>query len=205
MPAFEKRRYKRLSARWVTRIDAFPDSAGPVRNVSLGGVFVETPAPFLVGQLVEFEIQVPDYAERVRARGVVRWVEAGQEGRPPGMGVEFVGIDSGREAIRGYVQSAAAREQVDFLTRTPLHTMLLRFHCRKVGESFPIDVLGEVLGCPREAVLECLKDFALYRLVRFAGDRVSLVPAADALVGRAIQGWYEAIEHGSTPIGIRKK
>ncbi len=200
MAGSERRRYRRLSARWVTRIDALPGRADPVRNVSLGGVFVETPSPFEIGREVEFEIQVPGYADRVRVRGVVRWLEEGK-----GMGIEFLELGPGGDAITGFVRSATAREHVASLTRTALHAMLLRFYCRKVGESFPVEVLAEVLGCRREALLECLKDFSLYKLVRFARGKVALVPAEDAAVARAIQGWYEVLQHGSTPIGIRKK
>jgi hypothetical protein len=38
--------------------------------------------------------------------------------------------------------------------------------------------------------MECLKDFSLYRLVRFEGDTVGLLAAEDQELTRAIQTWF---------------
>jgi Tfp pilus assembly protein PilZ len=199
MGSAEKRRFKRLNTRWITRIATHVSYPHQVRNVSLGGVFLETSAEFQNGQEIELEMRIPDYAEAVRVRGVVRWVEEGH-----GVGVEFLELGRvGREVIHGIVRAGASKEYLAYLTRTKLHSMLLRFYCRKVGETFPQEVLAQFLGCTAEELVSILKDFALYRMVRFSGNKVTLAAVEDAEVARGIRAWYESLDHGSTPRAVR--
>ena len=62
-----------------------------IRDISLGGVFIETRVPFEVGRLVEFQFSVPGVSTLVSARGMVRWTNDGSErDSPVGMGIEFL-------------------------------------------------------------------------------------------------------------------
>lgn len=59
------------------------------RNLSEGGVFVQTPLPPKSGAELKFEIVL--HAEPVMLRGVVVWIRRnGELGRPPGMGIRLV-------------------------------------------------------------------------------------------------------------------
>ena len=118
------------------------------------------------------------------------------------MGIEFLEVLEGREeALRMFVRALSEQESMGVLTRSPTHENLLRLYCRKPGENFPIDVLARFLGCRHAELLECLKDFSLYSLVRFVKDTVTFVKAPDDEVAAAIQVWYDTIQHGLTPGG----
>lgn len=209
MTTDEQRKFKRLNTNWITRIRAtrLTDSVKlrieQVKNVSLGGIFVEMQMPFPLETVVEFGFEIPNYAEEIRGRGIVRWSNNGSvKGQPPGMGIEFVEVLTGnKDVIKEYVHGEAAKEFITVLTRSRLHQNLLRFYCRKLGESFPVDVLAQFLGARNADLLECLKDFSLYKIVRFAKDTVTFVAAENAEVAHGIRVWYDALDHGTTPRG----
>jgi Tfp pilus assembly protein PilZ len=69
----------------------------PVKDVSLGGVFVESAHLFEIGDPVVLSFPV-DGGKRLVVNGRVRWVTPfGRLDDPtPGMGIEFVGLDTPR-------------------------------------------------------------------------------------------------------------
>jgi uncharacterized protein (TIGR02266 family) len=80
------------------------------RDLSLGGIFLETQEPFPIGTEVQLEFPLPEVAERLSVKGkVVRIVERAEDapGPYPGMGVEFMGMT---EEARGML--------ADFVTRS---------------------------------------------------------------------------------------
>ena len=68
------------------------------RNLSLGGVFVETARALPVDTAVLLRISFDDSTESLDASGRVRWCET-QNGKVVGVGVRFDGLE-GREAMR---------------------------------------------------------------------------------------------------------
>lgn len=60
------------------------------RNVSVGGMFIETDRPAPFGAEITLEIALPDMPEFARLAGTVRWTNA------DGMGVQF-GVMGARE------------------------------------------------------------------------------------------------------------
>ena len=56
------------------------------RNVSTGGMFIETELALKVGQRFTLKFQVPAQKDPIAAEAEVRWVEAG------GAGVRFIGL-----------------------------------------------------------------------------------------------------------------
>lgn len=209
MAADEKRKYKRIKADWITSIhqsrltDSTLERLKRIRNVSIGGVFIETSALYEMGTVVDFEFVVPGRSDAVHAQGVVRWLnKAGERGLPEGIGIEFLKVATPhKEALTQYIRAEAIKEELQSLIKSRLHQSLLRFYCRKIGETFPIDVLAKYLGCRHPDLLECLKDFSACKIVRFARDSVTFVSADSADVANGIQAWYQALSHGSTPAG----
>jgi uncharacterized protein (TIGR02266 family) len=209
MEGSEKRKFKRLDAQWVTKIrkvtltDSIRERLERIRNVSLGGVFVDTPMPFEVGAIVALEFGIPGVAERVQSRGIVRWSNDGRaKGQPIGMGVEFLEVTArAKDALDEFFRFESCKECTRILTKTPLHQSLLRFYCRKLGGTFSLADLAEYMGCDRAELLASLKDFAGFGLVRTSGENVQFAQAKNPDVTRAVQGWYEGLEHGRTPLG----
>jgi uncharacterized protein (TIGR02266 family) len=64
---------------------------GQTRNISLGGVFVDTEHPLPFGARIKMRFKVPTQPEPIEADGQVRWLEM-EEGRLRGMGVRFEGL-----------------------------------------------------------------------------------------------------------------
>jgi uncharacterized protein (TIGR02266 family) len=61
------------------------------RNISLGGVFIETDQTFPFGARLGLKFRVPTQAESIEVEGQVRWLEM-EEGRLRGIGVRFEGL-----------------------------------------------------------------------------------------------------------------
>jgi uncharacterized protein (TIGR02266 family) len=65
--------------------------SGHTRNISLGGVFIETDRTLPFGARVGLSFRVPTQAEPIEVGGQVRWLEM-DEGRLRGIGVRFEGL-----------------------------------------------------------------------------------------------------------------
>jgi uncharacterized protein (TIGR02266 family) len=65
---------------------------GHSRNISLGGMFVETAEPLAVQTTIQVRFRVPTQPEPIDVTGEVRWVERGGSGQPAGMGIRFHGL-----------------------------------------------------------------------------------------------------------------
>src|SRR5262249_16189774 len=71
-------------------------------DVSRGGIFIKTPAPFPPGTLLKFEIRIQDEQAVLAGVGRVVWKRESNEatdGLPGGMGVKFIKIDDKSKAI----------------------------------------------------------------------------------------------------------
>ncbi len=64
--------------------------AGVARDISVGGMFVETETPAAFGSSVVVRVRLPGHKEEMVLPGIVRW------GRTDGMGVQF-GLVGARE------------------------------------------------------------------------------------------------------------
>ncbi len=65
--------------------------AAHTRNISLGGVFIETEQTLPFGARVALRFKVPTQTEVIEVEGQVRWLEM-DEGRLRGLGVRFEGL-----------------------------------------------------------------------------------------------------------------
>lgn len=197
----ENRKFKRLNTNWGVKIRAVKYTETNVRrmqerikNISIGGVFIETVVPLDIGTHVEFSFQIPGRPGEVHAKGIVKWANDGHlQAMPVGMGIEFLEVaTSSKEAIHDYVQTEATKEAMTPLLRTDAHQSLLKIYCRKIGESFPVDVLAQFLGCKPAQLLEAVRDYAAVRLVTFANNTVTFVACEDSELAKSIDAWYQA-------------
>ncbi len=65
--------------------------SGHTRNISLGGVFIETEQTLPFGSKVMLRFKIPTQTEAIEVEGQVRWLEM-DEGRLRGLGVRFEGL-----------------------------------------------------------------------------------------------------------------
>jgi hypothetical protein len=72
-------------------------------DLSIGGMFIKSPAPAPAGTLLKLECDVDEGAARIRGVARVVWLrEQSIDGHPAGMGVKFVKLEpGGRDVIAG--------------------------------------------------------------------------------------------------------
>jgi len=72
------------------------------RDLSVGGIFLETDQAYPVGTKLELEMSLPEVVDRVRVFGKVVRVVAPEErlkGNIPGMGIQFIEMDTETQAM----------------------------------------------------------------------------------------------------------
>jgi len=89
--------------------------SGTCRDLSLGGVFVESAAHVHLGDVVRMLLQLPGQEEAVRCVGRVAWINApdrpSKADFPPGFGVQFTETSArGRKAMGLYLERLRRRE-----------------------------------------------------------------------------------------------
>jgi uncharacterized protein (TIGR02266 family) len=65
---------------------------GRTRNLSLGGMYLETSEVLPVQSTIDIHFRVPTQPELIEVTGEVRWVEPGSSERRPGLGIRFHGL-----------------------------------------------------------------------------------------------------------------
>lgn len=65
---------------------------GHSRNISLGGMFVETTQLLPVQTTIQVRFRVPTQPEPIDVTGEVRWVEPGSATQVAGIGIRFHGL-----------------------------------------------------------------------------------------------------------------
>ncbi len=113
--SMEPRSNRRAAERYAVDFDVTLQSqsnfyTGSAENLSVGGVFVVTDLVRPIGDLVDLVIHLPNRPEAVHAVGQVRWARKPQqeEGKPPGLGVQFFGLNErGANTIRDFLSSRA--------------------------------------------------------------------------------------------------
>ena len=104
----EKRKYKRLPAKLVTSLrKCIAEKENSVEdvttgNICQGGVFLETNSALVEGDIVEFEVRLPEMSQAVPVVGIVRWR---QQSEPQGVGVELARTATGsRDQFNKYIE-----------------------------------------------------------------------------------------------------
>ncbi|HPC47232.1 MAG TPA: PilZ domain-containing protein [Deltaproteobacteria bacterium] len=106
----EKRRYTRKPLRVEAR---YQDSSGRVlkgivRNVSIGGVFIETPRPLERGEVIHLSLDAVDLGKVIDVEGRVVRSEPER-----GMGIEF--LDQENKDIKKLISTMRKLEQASLL------------------------------------------------------------------------------------------
>ncbi len=74
---------------------------GTTRDISVGGVFLETTANIPVGEIVNMDLRF--FKRNLRVNAVVKWVHR-ERGRVVGVGLEFLALsDTARRAIEAFM------------------------------------------------------------------------------------------------------
>ena len=89
--------FRRTDPRYDRRIDVEIKAGSRqilarTRNVSLGGIFVETTELLPENTSVEVRFRIPTQPEPVDVTGEIRWIERGDGDRPGGLGIRFQGL-----------------------------------------------------------------------------------------------------------------
>jgi len=64
-----------------------------IKDISAGGVFIETRTPFSIGQELSLSFPLPNYRKYIKTTGEVVRIS------PHGIGVKFMMVDQGQEAM----------------------------------------------------------------------------------------------------------
>jgi hypothetical protein len=93
MPGDSRRAYARLDHRAdVTILAGDRTVLGECRNISQGGMFIETAEPLSMDETVRVRFSLPDLkGAEVDTQATVRWVERSPTGRQ-GIGIQFSGL-----------------------------------------------------------------------------------------------------------------
>lgn len=89
--------FRRTDPRYARRLEVEvlageQRTVATTRNISLGGVFVETTAPLPLQTRLQIRFRIPTQPEPIEVSGEVRWVEPGEGDQLPGMGIRFQGL-----------------------------------------------------------------------------------------------------------------
>ena len=97
----KSRQYQRVRTNLIAHLQRtdsrIPESKveATIRDMSKGGAFIETPASMEIGEVITFDMMLPNYKASVTVAGVVRY--RGQKDGYPGVGVAFLKVKSRSE------------------------------------------------------------------------------------------------------------
>ncbi len=110
----ERRECKRIPAKLIANLrKVIAETGNSPEEVSTGnicaeGLFLETKMSLVEGDLVEFDLKLPDAGETIAVVGIVRWC---QHSAPEGIGVELaVTATAGRELLTRYIEQLHEEE-----------------------------------------------------------------------------------------------
>ena len=90
LKTIEQRAETRIPIRILVEYERLDDFlADYTANVSLGGMFIQTPSPLDVGTRFRLRLRIPGRARPVETYGEVRWRVRTDDGPTAGMGIAF--------------------------------------------------------------------------------------------------------------------
>lgn len=203
----DPKRFRRITTKWVTHLRSQPVTPSvrlriteEIRQLQMGGVFIETRMPLSEGAFVKFEFQVPGRKDSYVAEGLVKWSNDGRyEGKPLGMGIEFLSIVSKGMEIGG---GHAVEEAIQELTATPDVQALLAFYASKSGETMPRPAIAQALGVAVDALSGPLEVLAKHGLAQLQGDHVAFRSCTDESLAHSIYAWVAQRASSGPPAAL---
>ncbi len=93
-------------------------------NLSSGGMFIRTREPKAIGTELRFKVEIADGQRVLQGTGVVRWVRAAEEAAgSPGMGIEFLSLDSASRALVDRMLRARPAQAAHLPPLTPVEPL----------------------------------------------------------------------------------
>lgn len=192
LPPPAKRRYRRLPANLdvvVAAQSASRETAemlfSKIQNLSENGAYVPARHPLPIGSFVSLEFTLEKNDTRVKATGVVRWVDETEAGR--GMGIQFIKVTThDRRNLRAYVDDHFNQQMVETLTSSPIHRKVLREVLMDQMGSMSIRALMRQTGSGQTILGRVLQDFQHFGLIRVGADKETLElipPASEEMLG----------------------
>lgn len=190
----DPKRFRRITTKWVTRLRSQPVTPSvrlriteEIRQLQMGGVFIETRMPLPEGAIVKFEFQVPGRKDAYVAEGLVKWSNDGRyAGKPLGMGIEFLSIvTKGMEIGGGH----AVEEAIHELTAGAEVQALLAFYASKPAETLARQAVAQALGLSPDALAVPLGILAKHGLAEIQGENVAFRPCPDESLAHSIHAW----------------
>src|SRR3954468_5630772 len=86
-------------------------------DISKGGIFIKTRAPFPAGTLLKFEVRIAEDQRLMQGVGRVVWrrePERAEEGFPAGMGIKFIKTGEGAAELISQIVAARQGEESNF-------------------------------------------------------------------------------------------
>lgn len=195
--AADRRAYRRIAANFVAAVrtvdgppEALQELRSRVKNISRGGLFIETDELFPVGSVVEMRLRLGPRASDLRALGVVRWTSSAP-GRA-GMGIQFVELEPQQAGeLSSYLESSSdaadsQEETLKELTRTPLHEAFLKLHAGSMGDALRLAEIARRLDAPQGLVKLVVRSFEAKGLVVSRGEIVEFLVPQDESLRKAI-------------------
>ena len=107
----EKRRYPRIPLELVTDLQSIPIQLSKdvlpatIRDISDGGVFIETTRTVAPGRLIMLKLKLPSEDSARSIMGLVRWCRAAA---PRGLGIQFMTLQPASiPAVKKYLESVS--------------------------------------------------------------------------------------------------
>lgn len=114
----EQRKYKRLPSSLHARVQKLKATQADmdevhqlvIKNISLGGVFIETEVPYEVNTVLRVSFKLPESNQEISALGIVRWISNNRDMR--GMGIQFLQVTTEhKEEIQKHVEYLESRKE----------------------------------------------------------------------------------------------
>lgn len=114
----EKRAHKRLEVKEIeveyTTGDKFVKDF--VKNISLGGMFIETMKPLAPGTIIKLKFIIPGQKVPINLKGEVRWTSYPKDvlrrTHPPGMGIKFIDLTERKlSSLRNFIEKLSREKE----------------------------------------------------------------------------------------------
>lgn len=178
-----RRKYKRLGA--GIEVELYPQRTNEkaailllskIENLGENGAFVAMETPLPIGAVVTMDFCLEETGPRVHVLGLVRWQQQAGEGQEAGIGVQFIEISTvDQQNLHEYLDECLAEDMARSLTRTALHTAILKLVISNWGKAIPVDVMVQATGTDLPTLRAVIPDFEEFHLVQVVGTTVLCV------------------------------